>query len=145
MSKLTKEAMFRLVDDHIAYELERDIDGIMSTLCDEPYFEYHPMGYALITRDAIREKYRLSIQGVWSRVIARTETIRWWNEDSVVLKDVVQCELPGGRIATLNALAEFTFEGDKLKGEHVYCNGEAAEYQTELLKDFWTHPGVRKL
>ena len=60
-------------------------------------------------------------------------------------EDTVRVKLPNGWAETFAGLAVFTFEDGKTKGERTFFNSACAAYMQELLKDYWSFPGVSKI
>ena len=145
MAKLTHGEMKALVEKHLAAEHAKDLEGIMATLSANPRFEYHPLGYALQGRVVVEEKYRRTISGLFARATTFLKHEEWFNEDSAVCEDAVQCRRSDGKLVTLSGLSIITFEGDKICGERMYFDDECSRYMDELLKDFWSFPGVSKI
>ena len=137
-----------LVREHMEAEQARDLDRVMATLCDQPYFELHPLGYRISTWDAVEEKYRRTMAGVWADVHEDKVVGMWSAHDggeSLVVHDVAECDLRDGSTGILQALTIFDFSGDKIKGERVYMSSLAARVVGAALgDDFGAVSGVEE-
>jgi ketosteroid isomerase-like protein len=139
----SQREMEELIYEHMRAEQARDLDRVMATLCPDPVFEIHPLGIRIEGWDAVAEKYRRTMSGIWADVLEDTVVGIWRSNDSVVMQDVARCTLSNGKEGTLHALTIFDFQGDRLKGERVYLGALALEMMKRALgSDFNSVQGV---
>lgn len=152
-----EQILLRLFFEHGAAEREGDVEAVMETLCDDPYYELFPLNYRMQGLQAAREFYvrMLGANAPGSASFRITDTsgnlgdmnspcdVLWIGNDSMVTRDDLTMVDADGRERALRYLSIFTLKGMKLEGERIYMSAGAADYIRETLgEDFLQLPGV---
>ncbi|MGV3770354.1 MAG: nuclear transport factor 2 family protein [Sphingobium phenoxybenzoativorans] len=152
-----EQILLRLFFEHGAAERAGDVDAVMATLCDDPYYEFFPLNYRVEGTAAVREFYErmLGADAPGSQTFRITDTsgnlgdlnspcdVIWIGNDSMVTRDDLLMTDADGRERSLRYLSIFTLKGMKLEGERIYMSQGAADYIRESLgEDFVSLPGV---
>jgi hypothetical protein len=146
------EALFAAVDQHVRAEVAQDIDGILASLCDQPRYEIHPLGYVLTTRDAVRAFYTRMVT-MFGDVRAIGPSATWdagnsgkyLGRDAIATRDYGVLIDDAGREISIKCMALFVADraSGLLKGEHIFLNaGAASIFRKRLGEDFTALPGV---
>ncbi|WP_336965245.1 nuclear transport factor 2 family protein [Sphingobium aquiterrae] len=152
-----EQILLRLFFEHGAAERAGDVDAVMATLCDDPYYELFPLNYRMQGLEAVREFYvrMLGASAPGSATFRITDTsgnlgdldapcdVIWIGTDSMVTRDDLCMTGADGRERQLRYLSIFTLKGMKLEGERIYMSAGAAEYILATLGEDFVHiPGV---
>jgi hypothetical protein len=145
--------MTQLIRQHTDAEVRLDIDAVMATVCDDPFYEIQPLGYLISGRDAVRTYYeralpifkRLKPGPVPSGSFGGGQSTDYVGNRGLVIRDDAVFEAEDGvriRIKALSLLVVDEASG-LLKGEHIYVNAAMGRlFQEALGHDFVYQPGV---
>ena len=134
------------------------IDTVMDTVCENPLYEFFPLGLRLEGRTAVRAFYDCTVRSV---TVRRAETgtnlsslslydspneVLWVGHDSVVARDNLIYTADDGTEKEFRFLMIFTMTGGLLLGETVFMSAEASEAILSQLDDaFFATPGVSRI
>jgi hypothetical protein len=147
-------ARLAMVRKHMDAEIRQDIEGVMATLVDNPYYEIHPLGLRISGKEAVREMYRKLLPGSFTYIVqSRAMTFNtgdpnhvWLGPDGVVIREFCTVQPPTGPSFEISEMAIFSFDGPLLKGEQFYCNAPLAGlFKGALGADFEALPGVERM
>lgn len=147
-----KQLLLDLVNRHVRAEVTQDLDGVMATVCPNPRFEIHPLGYVLTSRGAVEQFYsrmismfqRLKPVGT-SASFTDGATGKFIGDLGVITHDDVIFRTETGEEKSVKSMALFLLDEPSglLKGEHIFLNGAAAEaFRAALGDDFARIDGV---
>jgi hypothetical protein len=150
--KLTPDRMIELAMEHEVFEFANDVDGIMSTLVDEPVYELYPQGVRISGREAVRRFYELTmpivLQFDYRRKALDTREITCAAFSDNQIASEVNCEFdfPDGTTRRVYLMCVGEFRGGLMYGERIYCDQALAGlYDSVLGPDFYELPGVTRL
>jgi hypothetical protein len=123
----------------------------MTTICNEPHYEIHPLGFIIKTSEAVRAFYTRALS-MFAEMQPDGDSAAWESGDAgkfvgargVVVRDV-GIMIRNGRRTPVKALAMFIPDpaSGLLKGEHIYTNAATGKVFSEKLgADFIHLPGV---
>ena len=123
-SALSAAQVARLAAEHAEFESRGELEPVLATLVEEPVFEFHPPGGALVGMDRLRRYYRHFIDEFMPRVEDSFLLGEWASERAVVYEYQVLLRAEGaprGRAPEEHQLASVMYaSGDKLGGERIY-------------------------
>jgi len=161
--------MQELLGIHGEFERVNDIEGVMSTLVDNPVFEFHPQNIRVEGRAAVREMYtrlcntilpqfatddrrrkatsadEFGGQGARMMALAADMTGKFLpeNQSRMFFELEMNYTPDSGPTRRFRFFQIVTFEGEKMVGERTYNDAEcAALFDAALGADFFTLPGV---
>lgn len=152
-----EQILLRLFFEHGAAERASDVEAVMATLCDDPYYELFPLNYRMEGLAAVREFYvrMLGADRPGSSTFRITDIsgnlgdlnspcdVIWMGNDSMVSRDDLFMTDDEGRERAMRYLSIFTLKGMKLEGERIYMSAGGADYIRKILgDDFIQVPGV---
>ena len=118
-SQLTAEQVEALAMRHGELEAECDFEPLMATLIDEPIFEFHPPGGALIGGDTLRRYYRRFLDEFMPLVESTAMLGATASEDAAVHEYQI-CLRVDGELQYHQVVAVLYASGDLLGGERLY-------------------------
>ena len=131
-----------LVEQHVRYENAHDLEAVMETFSEEPYYDERPWGEHHAGLGAVREHYEQLFRAAPNLTIEILK--RYVSRDAVIL----ECEIrgthlgiwrglpPTGRQIRFSLCAVYTFtKADKLAGERVYYDRATVLTQLGVLHD----------
>jgi hypothetical protein len=148
------DSQIALVRRHMDAEVAQDIDAVMRTLVDIPYYEIHPLGLRIQGKSAVREMYKRLLPGSFDHIVeSRAMTFNtgdpknlWSGPDGVVIRESCMVQLPDGERFEISEMAIFSLEGESIRGEQFYCNGPLARlFKIALGEEFKDLPGVERM
>jgi hypothetical protein len=148
---LTPEAMVSALLRHAKYEHLGDLEGLMSTLTDNPSYEFHPLGWRVEGPAATREMYRRIIGPIAASAVSSPENrpppISVAFSDRVRLaEDRLELRHPDGTVGAYRYASAIEFDGDRIVGERLYMDaGLAGIFEAALGSDFGELDGVTRL
>lgn len=130
---------------HAQFEVDKDLDGTMSTVSADPHYEYVTLGWRVDGRDAVREAYRRSLLIPDDQILSLTTRLLSVTDNMVCSEGFMERKTPQGAITTRHATI-LSFEGDLVSAEWIYLD----PYETKALgdalgDDFADFPGVSRL
>jgi len=145
------EAFLALIHRHVQAEIAGDVDAVMATICTEPHYEVHPIGFIMKSSEAVRAFYRRALP-MFTEIKPDSDSATWESGNAgkfvgargVVVRDV-GIMIRNGHRTPIKALAMFIPDpaSGLLKGEHIYTNSATAKVFSEKLgADFIHLPGV---
>jgi hypothetical protein len=150
--KLTPDRMIELAMEHEVFEFANDVDGIMSTLVDEPVYELYPQGVRISGREAVRRFYELTMPIVLQfdyrrkAVDTREITCAAFSDNQIASEVNCEFDFPDGTTRRVHLMCIGEFRGDLMYGERIYCDHALAElYDSVLEPEFYELPGVTRL
>lgn len=126
-SRASREERLALVEEHVRQENQHDLDGIMATFGEDPWYENEPVDEHHDGRDGVRGHYDDLLQALPDFHIDIHQ--RHVTDDHVILETSISGThqgtwrgLPGtGREVKFDACAVFAFDDqNKLAGERLY-------------------------
>lgn len=158
MDALDRDKLMKLFRAHTQAEANRDLDGVMDTICAEPVYEWYPMGYRLTDRAALREYYRLcfdtngrsditGLSASFGNDPNPPEDLFWWGEkNSMIARDELSRVDEHGVRRSMKHYTVWQLEGDLLLGETVLTTKFGGEVFMPILDHLVaTYPGVTRL
>lgn len=169
MARLTLERMQDLLQIHTEYERVNDVDGVMSTLVDDPIFEFHPQNVRIQGRAAVREMYTRLCNTILPQFATNDRVRRANSPDQfggqggsmiVLAADTTGKFLPEGQsrlflelelgftpktgpVQRFRMFQIVTFQGELMIGERTYQDVDcAALFDHALGADFFRMPGI---
>lgn len=140
--RLSPEQRLALVEEHVQKENQQDIEGIMATFGEDPWYDNEPVDEHHHGRDGVRSHYEELLQALPDLHIDIHQ--RHVTDDHVILETIVSGThkgnwrgLPGtGREVEFDACAVFAFDGqDKLAGERLYYDRASLLRQLGIFHD----------
>lgn len=136
-------------DQHVLFEFHRDLDGTLSTMIDDPWYEIFPHGLRLEGAAAVRAWYGR----MFDRVIPRIVDIMKVEDRSVavgaehlVVEQRTNMVMPDDSIEMCNALSVVVFSNNKVAGERFYMDdGYRAIFELVIDDEFRSLPGVHSM
>jgi hypothetical protein len=143
---LTPERMLELAQLHDRLERENSLDDLMETISDDPYWEIYPLGMRIDGRDAVREYYPFTIQGIIPRIASSTRRVTAYGDRTIFRESTYRIRQPDGQEADAQAVIVFEFEDDgSCISERVYASGAMVQLLEETLITLWSKPGFSRI
>jgi hypothetical protein len=146
------EAFRNVVHRHMQAEVAMDIEATLATVCDQPHYEFHPLGLIIKSPQAVRVLYE-RVLGLFRTLEPAAQSSTWEEGDAgkfvsrqrgIVVVDAATL-VRDGRKLPIKSISLFVpdFATGLVKGEHIYTNSVlAAVLQERLGADFASLPGV---
>lgn len=137
-----RAARLRTVEEHVAFENRRDLDGLMTTFGALPCYEDTPWGEHHEGRTAVRDYYHALMTAAPDLHIETGK--RHVTEETVVLECTISGTHQGpwrglpptGRRLSFPVCAVYTFDDDdRLQGERIYYDRCAVLRQLGVLHE----------
>ena len=141
-SRTSREERLAIVEEHVEQENRHDIDGIMSTFGESPWYDNEPVDEHHDGRGGVRTHYEDLLRALPDLHIDVHQ--RHVTDDHVILETTVTGThegnwrgLPGtGRAVEFDACAVFAFDDqEKLAGERLYYDRATLLRQLGILHD----------
>lgn len=146
MDELEIKRMTAVLEAHGQFEIERDLDGTMSTVAANPVYEFVSTGWRIEGRDAVREMYRRLFAGVNNKVISAETRSVTAAENTLCHEGYTVREAADGTRHTCRSATIAIFDGDLVAGERVYADEYMTKINLEAFgDDFGDVPGVSRL
>ncbi len=149
---LTPEKMTEILMRHELFEFDEDIDGVLTTLVDNPVYELYPQGCRISGMDAVRVLYErtlpIFLQFDYRRkpVDTRDITCIAFSDNQLVAELNDEFEFPDGTRKRVYLMVIAEFSGDAIVGERLYLDHKLAGlYEDALGPDFFARQDVTKL
>jgi steroid delta-isomerase-like uncharacterized protein len=151
MGEVSREQLLRSridrVEEHVRFENEHDLDGIMATYASSPRYEDEPYDEHHAGPQAVRGYYERLMRAVPDLRIDVSR--RHATEDAVILECVIggthlgewRGLPPTGRRLRFPLCAVYTFDGDRLAGERIYYDRATVLRQVGMFHEPDTTPG----
>ena len=114
----------RIGTAHALIETERDLEGTMATLVDDPVYEFYPVGGVLRGREGVRRYYEHLMNEFLPRVENAALVDQWVNEGALIQEYDADVHTDEGmerhRLVGVLVIGE-----DKLLGERIYGSERA--------------------
>jgi hypothetical protein len=142
--EFTLERALELAATHGRCEYDHNIAGVMSTIGDEPFWEFHPLGMRVDGRDAIRTMYEYELDNLLPNIVGSTVRLVGLNDLSLMREATYVIRLPDGGQGTGLAAICFEFQANGLLiSERVYASGAlVALVESCFPSSIWRVPGV---
>lgn len=140
------EQMEAILHKHEEYELAYDLEGTVSTLTDDPQYEFPALGWRVRGRAAVVETYR--------RMLPLAEKVAMWADkrvhasgpNTLCREAFVMFNTADGERTTGQYFVAIAFEDNLISGERMYMDSSFAEIMAEALgPDFGDLPGVSRI
>jgi hypothetical protein len=118
-SNLSAKQVEAIAMRHAELEAECDFEPLMETLIDEPVFEFHPPGGALIGGHTLRRYYRRFLDEFMPLVEGTAMLGATCNEDAAVHEYQLRLRVDG-ELQYHQVVAVLYASGDRLGGERLY-------------------------
>jgi hypothetical protein len=122
MARFTPEQLTKIAKPHVVAEAERDLEATMATVGPDPYWEYHPMGIALVDREAVRVQYELVFENILPYIVSQTERSRTYGDDYYLVEQKYRFNFEGEESDSYFT-AMVTVDDSHVVGERVYNAG----------------------
>lgn len=143
-NKMPKEKMLEILERHEIGEANGDLGAVMATVAPHPHFEFHPAGIILDSFEGVTELYRAALPGYVPLMKTAKLLNVWYNDTGCAVEVEFTFPLPSGAPYRAQLFVILDFEGELLKGERSYLDGEMAIHHRKLLgDDLLNVPGVR--
>lgn len=119
---------------HAECEAAQDLDGVMTTLSDNPVYEYPTLAKQFSGTDNALRFYQYFFANYSPNVVGGTLIGQWVNENSVAQEYVIECSFNGVK-ETHRVLGVLLVEGNKLSGERVFANEQVIKRMIGPLFD----------
>jgi hypothetical protein len=121
---------------HARLEAEGDFDGLMSTLVDDPVYEFRPVGLRMAGGEQVRQFYSQFIERFLPMQHGAVLLGEWVNETSVAQEYDVSLDVEG-IIETHRVLGILQYgERGLLGGERVYASERFIRLMTGPVFEF---------
>ena len=136
--------MEALAELHYREEVANNVEAVMDTLCEDPHYEFYPMGLRIRGRAAVEEMYRRMLVAPIARTpLELRPRKRTAGPDGLMSEDEATIRDDEGKLHRVAAVSVYSFEGTLMKGERVYLNDAGAALTMQALgPDFLKMPGV---
>jgi ketosteroid isomerase-like protein len=144
-SSLNRDEMVALYCEHAKAEFAKDLDGTMSSVAENPIFEWPALNLRLTGRAAVREMYsRILSRAVHTHVLSQRA---FASGDKVLIAEyVLNVTEAGGKVTRHGMTAVIGFEGRKVKYERTYSHPSYTSLLSAALgEDFPNYPGVSQI
>jgi hypothetical protein len=149
MSEMSVAAMQEAFNRHLMFEFNRDLDGTISTMSAEPFYEVFPMNLRMDGRAPVREWYRRMFEKVIPCIVdieKVEERSLGFGPSHLAIEQSTVMRLPDGEVAMCNAITVVFFADDVVAGEHLYLDeGYRRVFADALGDDFASFPGVSSI
>lgn len=146
MDDLEVKRLVAALEAHGQFEMDRDVDGTMSTVAANPHYEFVTVGWQITGRDAIREMYRRMFADANNKVLSAEKRTVAAAENTLCMESFYVRERADGTQYTCQSTAMVLFEGDLVAGERLYSDVHQAQVLREAFgDDFGEVPGVSRL
>jgi hypothetical protein len=121
--KSKDELLLELVQSHAAFERSLDLAGTMSTVSDDPVWEFHPLGIRVEGRDAVAKVYERQFIHLLPFVESGTYRNTFFSDTGMCMEGEYRVRLPSGLSSVAHALISFSFEEGRVSSERTYVSG----------------------
>lgn len=139
---LTHDEIDALADEHVRAEAAGDVEAVLATLEDDPFYDLHPHGLRFTGRDAVRRYYEWLFTGFAPRQ-RRTELLaRYVGDGGVVFEHRLWVARDDGTVVCHDLVGIDVAGGHALAGERLYGHPELIEMMVgPLLAEAVPIPG----
>ena len=124
---LTQKELLALAEEHVRCEIACDIDGVLATLEDDPFYDVHPQGVRFTGHDAVRRYYHWLFTSFGPRQ-RRTELIATYvGDEGVTFEHRLWFARDDGSIACHDLIGIDVAGTTKLRGEKIFGHPELIE------------------
>jgi hypothetical protein len=136
MTSQDRAAMVAVAHAHAAAEAERDLEGTMATLDEDPTYELQPLGRTLRGRDVARQYYEHFFANCQPRVTGYELRSEWVADEGVLQEYTLGIAHPDGTDRRHDIIGILLFgAAGKLSGERIYAGDELLEFMFGPLLD----------
>ena len=130
-----RESMIAVAHAHAAAEADRDIEGTMATLDDDPTYELQPMGRVLRGRESARAYYEHFFANCQPHIRGYELRSEWVCDDGVLQEYTLHIDSQGST-SRHDIIGILTFgHSGKLSGERIYASDELIRFMFGPLLD----------
>jgi hypothetical protein len=142
MARFTPDEIREITKPHGIAEYAKDLEATMATVGSEPLWEYHPMGLALVDRDAVAAQYQILFDHVLPYVVSETERSRAFGDNYVMIEQEIRLKIDDTESVSYFTVVVTVDEGH-VTGERVYNSGPLATLLDQCFDEsFRALPGV---
>jgi hypothetical protein len=142
MARFTPEQIIEITRAHGTAEYAMDLEATMATVGPNPYWEYHPMGLALVDHEAVKVQYQILFDRVLPYIVDQTERSRAYGDNYSMIETKVRLNLDGQQSDSYFTVVVSVDDG-YVVGERVYNSGPLATLLDRCFDEsFRALPGV---
>jgi hypothetical protein len=119
---MTPEQIVAVSKPHGIAEYSRDLEATMATVGPNPYWEYHPMGLALVDREAVAVQYQIMFDHVLPNIVSETLRSRTFGENFSVVEQKIRLNIDGEESDSYFTVV-VSVDENYVIGERVYNSG----------------------
>ena len=127
---MTPDIMRKLVQKHIEFETNLDLEGVLGTLVDHPVYEFYPLRLKLEGKDNIRKFYRDHFDTFFPKIQSHTLINEWWGSETVCMEYDLYLKEPADPNRAYRIMVVLTAQCPLLKGERFYAEEELIHIMT---------------
>ena len=116
-----------LAEEHVRCEIAHDVDGVLATLEDEPFYDIHPQGLRFTGRDAVRRYYEWLFNSFGPRQRRTDEIATYVGDQGMTFEHRLWFERSDGSIACHDLIGIDVAGETRLKGEKIFGHPELIE------------------
>lgn len=124
---MTVDEMRKLVQKHADLESQLDLEGVLSTLVDNPIYEFLPDRLRLEGKDNIREFYQNHFDYFFPLIKSHTLINECWDDHSACLEYDLYLKEPYDSNRAYRMHVILTADNSHLIGERFYVENELAQ------------------
>jgi ketosteroid isomerase-like protein len=144
-SSLSREQMLSIYREHAKAEFAQDLDKTMSSVADDPVFEWPALNLRFTGRGAVREMYsRILSRAIHAHVLSQRA---FASGDNLLIGEyVLSINGAAGKVTRIGLVALIGFEGEKIKFERTYTHpAYSALLRAALGENIDAYPGVSQI
>ncbi len=103
-----------------AAETSGDLDAIVATFCDNPAFEFLPVGRRLAGRDNVRRFYQQMLSDFVPRVLSYRAVSVYWNDSGMAMEEEITIRADEGAPLVFRFVVTTSLIDGRLSGERLY-------------------------
>ena len=124
---MTVDEMHQLVQKHADLETKLDLEGVLSTLVENPVYEFHPARLRLEGKDNIRQFYRDHFDNFFPLILSHQPVNECWDSHSACLEYDLFLKPPHQPDRAYRIMVVLTEKNSLLVGERFYVENELAQ------------------
>jgi ketosteroid isomerase-like protein len=101
-------------------ETSGDLDSILATFCDNPVFEFRPVGRRLAGRENVRRFYQQMLSDFVPRVVGYRAVSVYWNDSGMAMEEEITIRADDGASEVFQFVVTTSLIDGRLSGERLY-------------------------
>lgn len=133
---MTIEDMKQLVLQHATLETQQNVDGVLATLVEDPFYEIYPARLKLQGKENVRAFYREHFDSFFPLIASSKLINEWWSPESACMEYDLFLKAPYAQ-NSYRILVVLTAKNNLLLGERFYISEELAKIMSGTLFGLW--------